>query len=217
MITPGSWKFDEIVAKRFYQEAVSNIPDYEKVVEMIGPIIRKLFREKSLKLKILDVGSAIGFTVNKLQWEGFVNTYGVESSLDMIKHSQCGDHIFHCSELPHGLQWDVIIINWTLHFIKDRKKYLEAVYEALTPGGLLFLTEKTLNSSEEEKKDYINFKKGKGISLEEINAKALALDGILIPFPIEWYYDTLQELGFKNILMINSRFMFKTLIARKLE
>lgn len=211
---PGSWKFNETIAKQFYQEASLNIPDYLKIISLITPTVREIFGENN-ELFILDVGSAIGYTVDKLLGDGFKNVYGVDSSRDMINYSQHAERIYHSDQIPTDKKWDVIIINWTLHFIKDRQEFLCSAYDSLLPGGLLFLTEKTLSPSEIDSINYKDFKIAQGMSLTEIENKTRSLEGILVSKPLEWYIETLEFLGFKDISIINSRFMFKTIIARK--
>lgn len=208
------WEFDEGVAKRFFQEALNNIPDYVKVVRKIGPTIRQIFKDNN-ELTILDVGSAIGYTVDQLLNEGFVNVYGIDSSKDMIKHSKHQERIFYGDKMPADGKWDVIIMNWTLHFVKEREEYLKSIYERMNSGGLLFLTEKTLSESRAETEAYVEFKISRGMTMDEIEAKTIAIEGVLIPLPLEWYKETLTKIGFKEIEIINNRLMFKTLIARK--
>ena len=73
---------------------------------------------------------------------------------------------------PTGLPaMDVIICNWTLHFIKDKLTYLKAIKDNLHDKGTLILSEKTtLDPLMIEK--YHEFKIQKGVSEEEIKVKS---------------------------------------------
>ena len=208
----GNWKFDLVVAERFFQEAINNIPDYLKVNDLTVDILSKKLPKDAL---IIDVGSALGFTVSKLISAGFDQTYGVDSSEEMIKKSAFQNRIFRSDKLPEiQSKWDAVIMNWTLHFIHDRHQYLCDVYNKMSDGGILILTDK-MDGTSEEHQDYIGFKLKNGMSLSEIESKAKAITGVLITLPITWYLDTLSKIGFKNIEIKNKRFMFHTLLCQK--
>ena len=55
-----------------------------------------------------------------------------------------------------------------------------------------------------------------GATREEVERKKASLAGVLTVKPVTWYIDTLKNIGFVDIQVINSRFMFNTLYARKL-
>ncbi|CAB9526734.1 Carboxy-S-adenosyl-L-methionine synthase [Seminavis robusta] len=171
--TPGSWAFDESVARRFRNEAKSHIPDYVNVVQTCLECIAKHFGRKSLKhLHAVDVGCAIGYTMIELLKFGVGNVYGYDTSASMLKVAE--QNLDEATQQSNGT-WakdsyhlflaevstkvppkppsrfdkgdlDVVVINWTLHFIveeQNRRNYLCQIYETLKPGGILLLTEKT--------------------------------------------------------------------------
>jgi len=212
-IKAKKWVFDEEVAKRFYQEALNNIPDYVKVVSLISRLLKKHFNDYE-NIQIRDVGSAIGYTIDRLLENGFINVYGLEKSVDMIKHSKYPERIYYGDRIPISKKWDVIILNWTLHFIPESQEFLQHVYDSLLPGGILFLTDK-MDSDDFIKEEYVKFKIDRGISINDIKLKEQQLEGVLITKPLTWYLETLKELGFTNIKIINSRLMFKTLVCNK--
>ncbi len=211
----GEWKFDETIALRFRQEALNNIPDYIKVVDLSVKMVKNHFIDFKEKY-VIDVGSAIGETVNSFVEDGFVNVYGVEKSKDMVAKSRHIDKIILSDTFPIlGIsKWDAVIINWTLHFIENREEYLHDVFNQMTENGILIITDK-MDSDDLTKQQYIDFKKERGMTLEEIENKAKAIDGVLVTKPLSWYYEKLSKIGFKNIQTINSRLMFKTIIAFK--
>lgn len=219
LITPtfikaGSWEFNEEVAKRFYQEALNNIPDYVKTITLLIDTVKQKFKN-SEDLLILDVGSAIGYTIDRLLKAGFKNVYGSESSQDMITNSNHLERIYFTSHIPFDKRWDVIIINWTLHFINSKLEFLKEIYNSLPRGGMLFLTDKMTCENIELNKAYYDFKIDRGMTIEDIENKKKAIEGILTTKPLSWYIITLSEIGFKDINIENSRFMFNTITARK--
>lgn len=212
VIKPGSWKFDDEVAKRFKQEALNNIPDYVKVVQLTCDIFAA---ELNKDAAVLDVGSALGFTIGKMIDAGFVNAYGSEQSESMLLNSAHKDHIFLNSKVPTVFKkWDGVSINWTLHFIREREEYLREVFTKMSEGAILIVTDK-MDFTEEQQQQYIAFKIERGMTEEEIAEKTAAIEGVLVTKPLEWYLSTLQQIGFKGIEVINSRFMFNTIRCYK--
>lgn len=212
----GEWKFDENVAKRFRQEALNNIPDYIKVIEKSKNEIKKHFGKDYAEKFVVDIGSALGETVDVFLEEGFKHVYGIEVSDAMILQSKHITRIINSGVVPtfNGIKWDAVVMNWTLHFIKERKEHLQLVYDSMSDGGIFIITDK-MNSTSSEQKKYVNFKRERGMSNEEIKNKALAIQGVLITQPLSWYLQTLEEIGFKNIRVINTRFMFNTIECTK--
>ena len=214
-IKKGEWKFDEQVAKRFRQEALNNIPDYIKVISMSVSKVKSTFPNDWDERYVIDVGSALGETVQTFVDTGFKNVFGVECSKDMITHSKCLDRIIYSSELPLIVSpWDAVIINWTLHFIHEREEYLKDVFNKMSNDGVLIITDKN-DYTDLQHIDYVNFKLDRGMSRDEIIKKTNAIKGVLVTKPLEWYFDTLAKVGFVDIEVINSRFMFNTIVCRK--
>ena len=57
---------------------------------------------------------------------------------------------------------------------------------------------------------------GQVMNLEqEIQNKAQGVQGVLVPFPIEWYLNVLKETGFKDVSIIDAHFSFVTFYAKK--
>jgi 2-polyprenyl-3-methyl-5-hydroxy-6-metoxy-1,4-benzoquinol methylase len=205
------WEFDRSVAERFQKEAETHIPDYQKVIDISIEIIENKF--KRYDVSIIDVGSALGHTLHCLKNKGFDNVKGIEASLAMIEKSRYADLIIHSRLFPNE-KYNVVLAHWTLHFIKEREKYLRDIYHSLEKDGILILTDKMFQDTV-SKDLYYKWKMANGVSWEEIKEKEKKLVNVLDSLPIEWYLDTLSTIGFKNINLINSRFNFNTLIASK--
>lgn len=206
----GKWTFNSSVAARFEQEALLHIPDYLRVIDLCVTEISNTYDKTAY---ILDVGSAIGKTVDTLYSAGFINVYGTEKSIDMIDMSAHRDRIIHtaeCPPSPNGQGWDCVLVNWTAHFIPMRSTFIRNIRKQLGGASKLILTDK-MTATDAEISEYYNFKLGMGLSPEQIDAKSKSLEGVLIPMPFKWYEATLLELGAKNITILNKRFMFYTI------
>jgi trans-aconitate methyltransferase len=204
------WEFDESVAKRFQKEAKDHIPDYDRVIDMcVDYALVKLNKHDY----IIDVGSALGYTIDKFVDKGFTNVFGVESSEKMLEQSSHSKNIFLSSQFPN-LRFRLVLINWTLHFIQDKKTYLRSVYDGLESNGTLILSDKT-TQSDITKHLYYNFKRNNGVNQEYIEQKEQQLKGYMLTESLDYYFHTLKEIGFENIEIINSRFGFTTFICTK--
>jgi SAM-dependent methyltransferase len=205
------WKFDAAVAERFQKEAESHIPDYQKVIDLSIDLLENHFESK--EIKVIDVGSALGHTIECLLDRGFHNVKGVDKSQDMISRSKFSDRITNSDSLP-GEKYHAVIINWTLHFIQDKERYLRDVYNSLPENGVLILTDKMVQS-EIVKNQYYDWKISNGVSKEQIKEKEQKLIGVMLSEDPEWYLSTIKKIGFRSINLVNSRFNFNTLYCVK--
>jgi SAM-dependent methyltransferase len=204
------WKFDDSVAKRFQQEARTNIPDYERVLGLCLGVANKKFNKN---ISVIDVGSALGHTLDIFIKDGFKSVVGVDNSTEMINNSLHKQKVKYSDKLPKG-NYDMVMANWTLHFVNERKEYIQDVYDNMNTGGVFILSEKT-PQDETIKEMYYDFKRNNGITDEYIYEKEEKLKGYMNLLPIRWYLDTLELTGFKNIQIINSRFGFVTFYCEK--
>lgn len=160
------------------------------------------------------MGSAIGTTLHALYQAGFSNLYGVDSSAEMLTRSFDKATLIESEAFPveHG-PFDVVIANWVLHFIEDRESYLESIKQALSPNGVLILTEK-ISGSPMANELYYDFKRRNGVTEAEIEEKKQRLEGVLTTRSLGWYLDTLERIGFKQLDIINANTVFVTLLAQ---
>lgn len=205
----GTWQFGEEVAARFDTEAHMHIPHYEDVIEKCIEIAQTLPRDA----RIIDVGSATGYTLEKLRAAGFEDVWGVDSSKAMLARSRVKENLIESGVFPSHLgPFDLVLANWTLHFIEDREGYMRDIRSALKPGGIFILTDK-MTSPPDVEAQYLNFKRANGLSEEAIAAKAAALEGILTTRPLEWYMQTLEKLDFQPEILDTSC-GFTTILCR---
>lgn len=212
--TTDNWVFDKKVAENFDHIAQDNIPNYDIVINKCLKIANKKFGASA---RIIDVGSATGYTLRRCYEQGFNNLTGIECSKDMIDASWTSSEIsiIHSDVFPESLgKFDVVMANWVIHFIKDRLSYLESIYQHLDDNGVLVITEK-VSASELSTSLYHDFKLENGLSKEEIRLKSLSIKNILTPKPITWYFDVLREIGFHHVELIDASFSFATILAFK--
>ncbi len=209
---PGQWKFDAQVAEVFDGIARREIPDYLRVIDLCVRIIQKGSLEQP---KIIDVGSATGETLRQLHQAGYRHLYGVEASADMIAKSFNQATIIQSENFPenHG-QFDYVLNNWTLHFIRNPLDYLAAIKRSMTPGGTLILSDK-ISSSELTHDLYYDYKRTNGVTEAEIEKKRQQIKGVLTTYSFSWYMNALTDLGFEGIEIINANAAFVTFMARK--
>jgi SAM-dependent methyltransferase len=208
----NSWKFDESVAARFQTEAEQHIPDYHRVIDICLDIATK--RLRSQDAAIVDFGSALGYTINKFINAGFTNVTGVDNSESMINQSLHRDRVILADRLPEST-YRLILANWTLHFVLDKAGYLKDFYNKLGPGGILILSEKTVQSAA-VKDMYYDFKRSNGVTEEYIQQKEKSLNKIMHSMPFPWYVEQLEKTGFFRVEVLNARYGFVTFLCKKI-
>lgn len=210
----GTWRFNAEVAARFDREARMHIPNYEAVIDKCVDIASGLYQDKTAP-KIIDIGCATGYTLERLLEAGFTNVYGVDNSQAMLDRSRVRERLILSDTLPteHG-PYHIVLANWTLHFIDEREKYLADIGASLMRGGLLVLTEK-MDMGPLVYSQYLDFKRAQGVSEEEIVRKEAAIQGVLTTRPLTWYLNTLESLGFRNINTLDAAHGFVSLVAHK--
>lgn len=202
------WEFNKDVANRFQHEASSHIPDYDRVINLCYEIVDNNYPKT---VKIADVGSALGHTLHKFISKGYTNITGIETSDAMIERSLHNDKVIK-SEVFVG-EYDVVLMNWTLHFIKDKFKYVEKIYDNLNKGGILILTDK-MNQSPIVKELYYNFKRDNGVTDAYIQEKEKQLVGYMHTEDISTYLANLRWIGFR-VEVINASHGFVTYYCQK--
>jgi len=205
-----SWKFDKTLAPVFVDHARKHIPDYDKVINMSV----ELCKQYSHDAAIVDIGCATGQTLSELNKENFSNLYGIDNSQDML--DECPNNIatyINSETYPDLPMMDVIICNWTLHFIKEKEKYLKQIKNNLNKDGLFILSEKTSLDPYLISK-YHEFKRTNGVSLKEIKEKEQSLTDVMNINSVDWYLSTLNKVGFNHVDVVNAHYCFTTFICR---
>jgi cyclopropane fatty-acyl-phospholipid synthase-like methyltransferase len=204
------WVFDESVAKRFQQEAEAHIPSYHTVIDMCVKFANKNLKKDA---RIIDVGSALGYTMKRFIDDGYTNVIGVDNSRAMIDNSIFPELVIESDSFPKN-SYDFVLANWTVHFIQDKYSYLTDIYDSLSNDGYLILTDK-LQQSEIVKREYYDFKRKNGVTEEYIQQKEKDLVGIMHSVSLGWYANKLNMVGFKSVEVIHAELGFTTFLCEK--
>jgi hypothetical protein len=205
-IVNNQWVFDNSVAERFQHEAETNIPSYHTVIDKCLQFANKHLQKSD---KIIDVGSALGYTMDRFVNSGFTDVMGVDNSPAMNEKNKYPT--IRSNTLP-DYKYKLVLMNWTLHFIQDKYNYLVDIYNKLDDGNLI-LTDKT-SQSETVKELYYDFKRNKGVSEDYIQQKEKNLIGVMLSVPIDWYVKSLREIGF-TVDIIHGDLGFITFLCKK--
>jgi trans-aconitate methyltransferase len=210
------WTFDDQVAENFPHEARTNIPDYDRVIDLTVDLANAFVPKDAT---IIDVGCALGETLKRLSEAGFTSLYGTDSSPDMLERAYRGTKhpvwYVQTDALPVRAGCaKLIAANWVLHFVSNRAQSLCEIHRSLAADGLLVMTDRLLQSHETAKL-YRRFKLGRGLTEDYINHKEQALQGVLVSYPLDWYLETLRGIGFQAIDIVNASLGFTTFLAKK--
>lgn len=209
MVKP--WQFDDSVAEIFSKHARQHIPGYDRVLDKCTDICCNQLDKNA---KIIDVGCAVGETLERLHQNGFQSLVGVDNSLSMLEKVRPGIAELHCSDSLPEKNYDAVLMNWTLHFIEDKRQYLDSIYANLKNGGFVIISDKTYNEAPYLPL-YHEYKVRQGVTIEEINEKAASLVGKMFINDQQWYRSALMASGFSDITVIDADWCFTTFLAWK--
>jgi len=207
----GKWEFDAQAAADYEGTAERTIPRYRGVIEKTIEIIAK---KGYARPKIIDVGSAVGTTLEALYRAGYRDIHGVDSSQHMLERSFDRATLIRSERFPVSrAPFDVVIANWVLHYIEDREGYLRDIRRSLKPGGLLVLSENVQHSALVGAL-HRDFQSRSGLSVSEIDEREGRMAGVLQTYPLAWYLRLLDELGFASVEIVEADYGFVTLLAQ---
>ena len=225
--------FDKQVANVFEDMIERSVPYYKEVIRMTVELIALRIRHQ--KVLVYDLGCSHGELLYHLIRrcdDKHLTLIGVDASKPMIekarqkltipfegmlqlRHASLEDFVFNAC---HS-----VILNYTLQFISPsfREAILNAVYQALVPGGVLILSEKIACNSPLLRDEFIShyhaFKSRNGYSDVEIQRKQKALQSVLTPFTPHAYITLLKQAGFQSIEVFFRWYNFISFIATKAE
>ena len=227
--------FDERVAKVFDDMVSRSVPFYNEIQRIQSDLVMD-FLPKQDGL-VCDLGCSTGTTINVLSQHPlcpkstrFIGYDNAESMLakareklsSQIESGRASLVAADLNRLPPLPACDVVIVNWTLQFVRpiDREAVLKTIYDALKPGGVLLLSEKTLDNDPLLNRLYIDhylqFKKSQsGYTDIENQRKREALENVLVPYRLDENYQLLARTGFARWSTFFQWFNFACLIAVK--
>ncbi len=227
---PKPFEFNEEVAQVFDNMVSRSVPLYREVISNIVDWVFHYYQDGSL---IYDIGCSTGTTTTAIcqSIRGKMAIVGIDTSEPMLALAR--DKIsgldpdktveFFCSDaLEHDYRdASFIIVNYTLQFIPvaKRAQLVKKLYDALKPGGVLFISEKIRSNLSSFQETYTRlyeiFKLEAGYSSTEIERKKEALDQVLVPLTIEEHRKLLTDTGFEEFEIVLKWNNFASLAAIK--
>lgn len=223
--------FNKRVVEVFDDMVDRSIPFYNQVIEGSARLLERFLMDGD---SVYDLGCATGSSLlmfSRLLQDRDLFFIGIDNSQPMLDKARLKCELFSSQDRVSFLREDIttfdhsgagaIILNYTLQFIRplQREKFLKLLFENLRPGGVIIISEKTINNNGRLNREFIEihhqFKKLKGYSELEIAKKREALENVLIPFSIEENKDLLASCGFNPIETFFQWFNFCSLIAIK--
>jgi tRNA (cmo5U34)-methyltransferase len=227
--------FDERVAQVFDNMVSRSVPFYNEIQRIQADLIMDFLPEDSGV--VCDLGCSTGTTIEHLTKHPkcpvnahFIGYDNSESMLDkariklaeQLNSENVSLHFADLSCLPELPACNVVILNWTLQFVRpiDREHLLKNIFTALRPGGILLLSEKILGTDPVLNRLYIDhylqYKKSQsGYTDAENQRKREALENVLIPYRLDENYALLERVGFKRMDTYFQWFNFVCIIAVK--
>lgn len=209
------WAFDASVAARFDDMLERSIPQYHAMREVCFLLGKRFVTPNTF---IVDLGCSRGEALAAFVREfGARNKFlGIESSKPMLDAAR--DHFegYTASGIVEIRERDLrtyyppvdaslVLCVLTLQFlpINYRARVLSDAYHSLRTGGALIVVEKVLGDSSDIDQhlvaEYHALKKRHGYSADEIDRKALALEGVLVPVTASWNEQGLHSAGFRSV------------------
>ena len=213
----ANWSFRGSVFQSFDKHINKSVPLYLETQKLYANFSDFFIMNKS---KIIDIGCSTGTFLGSLYKRHKNNkekkfTYeGYDTVPEMIKFAKKKNK-------NHKIKFlvkDALKVNYketcivssfyTLQFIStsSRQTLVNKIFKGLNWGGAFFLIEK-VRGPDARFQDYLNqvyvdYKKKKGYSDQEIISKSLSLKGVLEPFSSKGNLDMLKRAGFKDIMTI---------------
>lgn len=209
VIASDKWKFDEAVTDVFDDMLSRSIPDYEGMRRTTTELALR-FAQKGTD--IIDLGCSRGAALKPIiKALSKNNSYvGIEISEPMIKAAK--------KEIPEAyvqyfdlrndypnVRSSVTLAVLTLQFIpiEYRQRIIADAYKHTVAGGILLFVEKVLGDdsvlNEIFIETYLARKGENGYTEEQIKAKRVSLEGVLVPVTAKWNVDLLERAGFKHV------------------
>lgn len=211
---PSDFKFGATVADAFDDMVERSVPFYSEIQRMI---IEQAAEFAVPGTNVYDLGCSTGTTL--LNLDSYVDQQvcfvGIDDSKDMLE--KCAAKLQEAKlsrsyELRNVDLHDhfeienasVVILCLTMQFVRPiyREKLLKKIYNGLTPGGVLIISEKILAEDSLFNRNFIkyyyDYKRRNHYSDLEISQKREALENVLIPYKLSENLKMLMEAGFSH-------------------
>ena len=225
----GRWSFSGEVCEVFEDHIRRSVPGYDALHELVVSYgLRKVNKENAL---ICELGSSTGTLTRRLASAlPWAQVLGVELEARMVAAAErfsppSSEISYLCADARvfEPPRTDLFVACYTLQFlpVQERLPLLQRLYEALKPGGSLFLAEKvTRENAKDERRarrELSDFKRGQGFTDAEIRAKSKSLEGVLVSLPETTYPRWLISVGFTKVERVFDTATFVAWTAVKRE
>jgi tRNA (cmo5U34)-methyltransferase len=228
----SDFAFDEKVAGVFDDMVARSVPYYDEIQRLqVDLAVEFLPERESL---VYDLGCSTGTTLHLLashpRCPAAARFVGLDNSAAMLQKARgklaaAGERVELLeADLNAGVELRpcrIVFLNWTLQFVRPlyRETLVRRIFDALEPGGALFLSEKVLLSNSFLNRLYIEhylvYKRARGYSDAEIQRKREALENVLVPYRLEENRLMLERAGFGTIDAFFRWLNFACLLAVK--
>lgn len=221
VIAGDTWEFNADVAACFDQMLQRSVPGYATMRQAVEDLLASYFSPVTNNtLRAVDLGSSRGASIDSLlRALPGISVTGVECAPAMVdvliekygnnQRVQVLEHNLR-SGLPadvrtSGFGYDVVSCVLTLMFVpvELRPSLLEQMRAAITHGGILVLVEKTQSTDWGDDRlmteAYYAMKRRHLYTDDEIEAKRLSLQNVLVPLPADTIEQMLRSAGFRPV------------------
>ncbi len=227
---PKPFVFNEEVVRVFDNMVSRSVPLYHEVVACAAHWALAYHQEGS---RIIDVGCSTGTFLELLG--RFLRKpailVGIDNSAPMIEKAReklasltaVHEVELYCESAVESsfANSSVVVMNYTLQFLPlhQRRELLQAVFDGLVPGGLLFLSEKVKSPCPQFQETvtlhYEAFKEHNGYARTEIERKKEALENVLVPLTSAQQSQILIDCGFAHVDTLMKLHNFTSFVALK--
>lgn len=212
---PTEFRFDDAVAEVLPDMLRRSVPGYSTLLHLIGVLASSVVKPGTLAYDLGCSLGAVSLSIRQALGARDARIIAMDNSPAMV--ARCREAISAQSGLVpvdvvlgdvSALELEptsFVVLNFTLQFVprEDRVRVLRQIADALTPGGVLVLSEKT-ESHDPRTRDFFRsqhdaFRESNGYCQLEISRKRDALDQFLVPEAPETYDTWLREAGLMPI------------------
>ena len=225
------FEFNEGVARVFPDMIRRSVPGYGTLITLIG-LLAEQYAQPGTRL--YDLGCSLGAATLAMRHRvphHDCRIIAIDNSTAMVEGCRNNiaedispvavDVICNDIRIQPIENASVVVLNFTLQFLppEDRLALLRNIYQGMTPGAVLLLSEKITFENETEKRLqdalHLSFKRANGYSDLEISQKRTALENVLIPETVAQHCARLSEAGFSHSQQWFQCFNFVSLLAIK--
>jgi tRNA (cmo5U34)-methyltransferase len=227
----GRWEFDSEVTDVFDDMLSRSIPDHDEMRRLCFELGSKFVQPKTA---VVDLGCSRGAALAPFvdKFGALVRHVGVEVSAPMLEAARkrfsgyinagvvdVRDMDLRTSYPPENASVTLLILTLQFVPIEHRQRLLRSAFRRTVEGGCLILVEKVLGDTADLDElfvsTYLDHKRSRGYTEDQIARKRLSLEGVLVPVTAAWNVNLLHAAGFRQVDSFWRRLNFAGWIAIK--